>query len=143
MFTPLSKPATDSLKNGGNINFIISPGWDGRETCMNAPYSIIYSRKDTSIHSSIYLYYCSIMTGRTITVNNIMNSMTTLAKPMSYVFLEMTIDAIEKLANEDMSHKLIITASKVQGFDEIAFDKGFEIERSEAVKGLYKATKNL
>lgn len=83
------------------------------------------------------------MTGRTITVNNIMNSMTTLAKPMSYVFLEMTIDAIEKLANEDMSHKLIITASKVQGFDEIAFDKGFEIERSEAVKGLYKATKNL
>lgn len=83
------------------------------------------------------------MTGRTITVNNIMNSMTTLAKPMAYVFLDMTIDAIEELANGNMSHELIITASRVQGFDEIAFDKGFEIERSETVKGLYKATKHL
>jgi hypothetical protein len=143
VFTPLSNSAAYLLKNSGNIEFIISPGWDGRETCMEAPYSIIYSRDDTSIHSSIYLYHCSIMTGRTLAVDNITNTMTTLAKPLSYVFLEMTIDAIEKLANGNMSHKLIITASKVQSFDEVAFDKGFDIERSEAVEGLYKAIKHL
>lgn len=143
MFTPLNKDAADTLKNSGNIDFIISPGWDGRETCMKAPYSVIYSRKDTSIHSSIYLYYCSVMLGRTVAVDNITNTMTTLAKPMAYVFLEMTIDAIEKLANENMSHRLVITASKVQSFDEVAFDKGFEIERSETVEGFYKATKRL
>jgi len=141
VFTPLSKNTAETVRRNGKIDFIISPGWSGRESCMSVPHSIIYSKNDSPMHSSVYLFYCNIISGKTTAVNNVEATRNILARPMAYLFLEMSVDAMEDLAKKNKSNRLIISAT-VPGFAEIVFDRNFHVEWQED-GNLFKATKKL
>ena len=141
MFTPLSRSAAKAIKEGGEIKLLASPGWAGRETCMSVPHSIIYAKNNSPVHSSIYLFYCDIMSGITTAVNNVDTTSYGLTKPIRYLFLEMSVDAMENFAKKNMSNRLVISAT-VPGFAEVAFNKGFYVEWQKD-KNLFKAFKKL
>ncbi len=140
MFTPLNRSVVKTIKENGKIDLLISPGWQ-REGSLKIPHSIVYVRNNGPMYNSVYLYYCNIISGRTIAVENMETSRNILSRPMAYLFLEMTVDAIESLATNTMSHKLSIS-STVPGFAEIAFDKGFQVDWLED-KNIFRAIKEL
>ena len=147
MFTPIAPEVAETIKAEGVIRFLVYRGWEfsaGHDLFTTVPHKVVYARKnDWDNYTRVFNCVFTLDKHSFILENISARSSVPLSKPAEYLFLEMTVEAAERLARLVEKEKLIITTS-FSTFSEIASERNFIIKKNRNDFGnLFKAMKML
>lgn len=147
MFTPIAPEIAKRMKREGYMKFFVLKDWDFvalHELFISVPHKIVYVKREHP-DSHRLLFNCTLsVKSYSFVVDNI-----TLARemPMSraveYLFLEMTFEAAEGLAEVGATlnkRRRLVLSSELPTFSEIASERNFKIRRTECTD-YYRAIK--
>jgi len=155
MFTPIDPDIVKIIKAQGTIKLFVFDGWEfiaAHEMFTSTPHKIVYAKLPKHNGGHYRIFDCKLtLEKHSFILENIIHPLKdrsipkiiptseVLTKASEYMFIEMTLKEIERMAKLSKKERIIIT-SGLTTFSEVASELGFAL-RKPNFSNYFKATK--